>query len=320
MKTPKTILVTGPAGFIGSNFVQQFKAQFPRTKIIGIDDFSTGNKKALDKSITFYEGSICDSRLLQKIFKKHAPEYIFHFAALPRVSYSVAEPTKSSLANILGTVLLLEMAKDCHVKRVIISSSSSVYGKAKKMPTNEADNVPNPISPYALQKYTDELFAKMFSDIYGLDSVCLRYFNVFGPNQRGDAPYATVIGAWLEGLYFPKNKDLFIEGDGTQTRDFCYVDNVVQANIRAMQHSGKFNGDCINVAHGERTSLREVKHLIEKYTGRKLKLQKRKPRVGDIKHLQADISKARRILGYRLTVNFENGLKQTISWFKTLKK
>lgn len=316
---PKTILVTGPAGFIGSNFVRQFKAKFPRTKIIGIDDFSTGKKEVLDQSIIFYQGSICDGDLLKKIFKKHAPEYIFHFAALPRVSYSIAEPTKSSLANILGTVLLLEIAKDYHTKRVIISSSSSVYGKAKKLPTNEADNLPDPISPYALQKYTDERFAKMFSDIYSLDTVCLRYFNVFGPGQRGDAPYATVISAWLEGLYFPNNKELFIEGDGTQTRDFCYVDNVIQANIHAMQLNKKLNGECINIAHGKRTSLREVKHLIEKYTGRTLKLQKRKPRVGDIKHLQADISKAHHILGYQPTINFENGLKKTIEWFKSLK-
>ena len=320
MTSPKTILVTGPAGFIGSNFVQKFKSQFPRVKIIGIDDFSTGRRAALDKTITFYNGSIADRGLLIKIFEKHKPEYIFHFAALPRVSYSIAEPTKSSLVNILGTVLLLEMAKDYKTKRVIISSSSSVYGDAKKLPTSEIKNEPHPISPYALQKYTDELFAKMFSKIYGMDTVCLRYFNVFGPGQRGDAPYATVIGAWLEGLYFPNNKELFIEGDGSQSRDFCFVHNVVEANILAMKRSKKFNGDCFNIAGGRRVNLRTVKQLIEKYTNRKLHLEKRPARLGDIKHTEADINKARRLLGYQPKVNFKDGLKQTVSWFKTIKK
>lgn len=313
---PKTILVTGCAGFIGSNFVRDFKKQFPKINIVGIDDFSTGRRSALDKAIIFYEGSILDEKLLEKIFRTHKPEYVFHFAALPRVSYSLERPHKTTLVNITGTVALLEKAAKYKVKRFIFSSSSSVYGGAKKLPTKESENIPNPKSPYGLQKYACEPFCKMFGDLFGLDTVCLRYFNVFGPGQYGDSPYSTVISAWLESLYFPKKKKAFLEGDGTQSRDFCYVDNVVQANILAMKAKKNFNGEVFNVAHGERTIVNEVKRLIEKYTGKKLQLEKRPARAGDVRHTQADISKARKLLGYQPKIKFEEGLKKTIQWFE----
>lgn len=316
----KSILVTGSAGFIGSNFVKKFKAQFPKRKIIGIDDFSTGKRNALDKSITFYEGSICNEKLTQRIFKKHKPEYIFHFAALPRVSYSVENPAETTYVNIFGTVNLLEKCRDYGAKRFIFSSSSAVYGGAKKLPTKESQNSPNPISPYALQKYASEPFCKMFSDLYSLDTVCLRYFNVFGPGQYGNSPYSTVISAWLEGLYFPRKKKLFLEGDGKQSRDFCYVDNVVQANIKAMQARKNFGGEVFNVAHGERTNLLKVWKLIEKFTGKKLNIEKRPARIGDVRHTHADINKAKRWLGYSPTVNFKEGLKETVKWFERRKK
>jgi nucleoside-diphosphate-sugar epimerase len=321
----QSILVTGCAGFIGANFVRQFKQQFPDTQIIGIDDFSSGRRDALERSITFYEGSILDEQLLSKIFSTHKPEYVFHFAAMPRVSLSVDYPAETTAANILGTVMIFDQARKNGTKRVIFSSSSSVYGGADKMPTREDENPPNPQSPYALQKWTCEPFAQMFSKLYGLDTVCLRYFNVFGPGQYGDAPYSTVMSAWLEGLYFPvkadgsKAKRPFLEGDGTQSRDFCYVDNVVQANILAMQHAEPLKGEVFNVGHGERTSLIEVKKLIEEYTGQKLDLEMRAPRVGDVKHTQADISKASKILGYKPIVNFEDGLKKTVEWFNRRK-
>ncbi len=196
------------------------------------------------------------------------------------------------------------------------------------MPTREDENPPNPQSPYALQKYACEPFAQMFSKLYGLDTVCLRYFNVFGPGQYGDAPYSTVMSAWLEALYFPaqaktgkddKPKRAFLEGDGTQSRDFCYVDNVVSANILAMQQAEPLRGEVFNVGHGERTSLIEVKNLIEKYTGQKLDLEMRAPRVGDVKHTQADISKISGTLGYKPLINFEDGLKKTVEWFNQRK-
>ncbi len=316
--TPKIILVTGCAGFIGSNFVKQFKKQFPDTIIVGVDNLSTGRKDALDKDITFYKGSICTPLFLDKIFKKHKPEYVFHFAALPRVSYSIENPAETSFVNIYGTVLLLEKCRDNQVKRFIYSSSSSVYGGTKEMPTKETC-LPNPISPYALQKYAGEPFCKIFSNLYGVDTVCLRYFNVFGPGQYGNSPYSTVISAWLENIYFPTNKKAFLEGNGKQTRDFCYVDNVVQANIKAMIVTKKLCGKVFNIGNGEQTSLLKVKNMIEEYAGQQIKLDKRPPRLGDVLHTQADIYKAQKQLGYEPSVSFEEGLKLTIRWFESRK-
>lgn len=316
MTMSKTILVTGCAGFIGSNFVRQFKKKYQRSNIIGIDDFSSGRKDALESSVIFYEGSILDERLLEKIFSKHKPKYVFHFAALPRVSYSVEYPRQTSEVNIIGTVGLLEVSKNHGVKRFIYSSSSAVYGGAKKLPTKESENFPNPKSPYAVQKYVGEPFCKIFSELFSLDTVCLRYFNVFGPGQYGDSPYATVVSAWLESLYFPKKRKAFIEGDGTQSRDFCYVDNVVLANLCAMESRRTFGGDVVNIATGSQIRINEAKKMIEAYTGKRLDLEKRPARLGDVRHTCADISKAKKLLGYNPSVDFEEGLKKTVGWFK----
>lgn len=320
MQNPKTILVTGCAGFIGGNFVQHFKKEFPSTKIVGIDNFSTGRREVVDPKITFYEGSVLDATLLEKIFAKHKPEFVFHFAALPRVSYSTEHPTETSEANIIGTVALLESAAKHKTKRFIYSSSSAVYGGAKKLPTKESENLPNPQSPYAVQKYVGEPFCKMFSTLYGLDTVCLRYFNVFGPGQYGDSPYSTVVSAWLETLYFPGKNRPYLEGDGKQSRDFCYIDNVIQANILSMKSAKNFAGEAMNIAHGERTTINETKTMIEKFTGRKINLEKRPTRIGDVRHTHADISKARKMLGYKPKIKFEEGLKRTVEWFESRKK
>jgi len=266
--------------------------------------------------LVLYEGSILNEKLLDKIFSKHRPEYVFHFAALPRVSYSVEQPRRTSEVNIIGTIALLEAAKKHGVKRFIFSSSSSVYGGAKKLPTKESENYPDPKSPYASQKAAGELFCKNFSELFGLDTVCLRYFNVFGPGQYGGSPYSTVVSAWLEAAYFPGKKEAFIEGDGSQSRDFCYVDNVVQANILAMKSKKKFSGEAFNIAHGERITVNDIKKLIEKYIGKKLKLEKRPARKGDVLHTHADISKAKKWLGYNPKIKFEEGLKRTVAWFR----
>jgi len=270
------ILVTGCAGFIGSNFTKQFKQRFPKAEIVGFDNFETGRRDAVSKDIVFYEGSMTDEKFLEEIFKKHKPEYVFHFAYVPRVSYSVEFPFKTIQNNSCGTTLLLEKSKQHKVKRFIFSSSSSIYGGAKKLPTREKENFPDPKSPYALEKYCDELMCKIFSDLFGLDTVCLRYFNVFGPGQYGDSPYSTVVSAWLTALYDKKGRTPFLEGNGKQSRDFCYVDNVVEANILAMQSSKKFNGEAFNIAHGERTDLLKVKKLLEKYIEKKINLGKQK--------------------------------------------
>jgi nucleoside-diphosphate-sugar epimerase len=313
----KYILVTGCACFIGSNLVKTFKKRFPKVRIVGIDDFSTGRKDAVDKGIVFYKGSILDKKLLDKIFKKHKPEYVFHFAALPRVSFSVENPVLTSEVNILGTINLLDFSRKYKVKRFIYSSSSSVYGGAKVIPTKEKENFPDPKSPYAIQKYAGEPFCKIFSELYGLDTVCLRYFNVFGPGQYGDSPYSTVVSAWLESVYFPKSKKAFIEGDGNQSRDFCYIDNVVDANILCMLAKKNLGGVCINIAHGERTNLKEIKKLIERFTSRKINLEKRPSRVGDVRHTLGDIGLAKKLIGYKPKINFIEGLKKTVAWFET---
>lgn len=311
----QSILVTGCAGFIGSNFTKQFKDKYPDTEIIGVDDFSTGRKDAVGKEVKLYEGSILDRKFLDNIFDKYKCEYVFHFAALPRVSYSIQYPSETTLVNVDGTVVLLKASADAGVRRFMFSSSSSVYGGARILPTKESENNPDPKSPYAAQKYASEVFCKVYSHLSSMDTVCLRYFNVFGPGQYGDSAYATVISAWLESLYVPNNKKAFIEGDGSQSRDFCYVDNVVLANILAMQSSNRFSGNPVNVANGERTTLLEVKDLIEKYSGKKLDIEHRQPRVGDVAHTHANIALASSF-GYKPAISFDEGLRRTVEWFK----
>lgn len=312
----KHILVTGSAGFIGGNFVKVFKKKFPAAKIVGIDIVSSSGCEDF-----FYRGSICDDKLLDKIFRKHKPVYVFHFAAIPRVSYSVMKPADTTYINIYGTALLLEKARDYKVKRFIFSSSSSVYGGAKKLPTKEEENPPNPVSPYAAQKYAGEIYCKMFSSLYNLDTVSLRYFNVYGPGQYGDSPYSTVISAWLEAIFFPqKGKKPFLEGDGKQSRDFSYVNDVVEANIRAAFDDKNFSGEIFNIGGGNRIELLEVKRLMEEILGFPIKPDMRPPRLGDVRHTQADISKARDWFNYNPSVNFDEGLKKTIEWFSSRPK
>jgi nucleoside-diphosphate-sugar epimerase len=221
--------------------------------------------------------------------------------------------------NIYGTALLIEMARDHKVRRFIFSSSSSVYGGAKIMPTKESENPPKPISPYAIQKYTGEMLLKAASDLSHMETISLRYFNVYGPGQYGDSPYSTAVAAWLEGLYFPPTdpkRAPFLEGDGTQTRDLCYVENVVAANICAMKAAGPLYGETVNIAHGERTSLNEIHDFIEEYTGRTLNLERRPPRLGDVKDTHADITFARELIGYEPVVKFKEGLQRTVAWFE----
>jgi UDP-glucose 4-epimerase len=317
----KTILVTGCAGFIGSNFVSKFRQRYPDVLIVGIDDFSTGRKDAVDGTIKFYEGSIVDQKLVQTIFETHKPESVFHFAALPRVAFSAESPRLTTEVNIGGTVALLEAARDNKVKRFIYSSSSSIYGYATVLPTPETYPA-DPLSPYALQKYTGEVFCKLASQLYGLDTVSLRYHNVFGPGQYGDSPYSTVVAAWLESIYYPEIKKGFITGDGTQAKDMTYIDDIVEANILAMNYVDKFNGEAFNLAMSlpQPLSINEIAKRIEKVTGKKLVLEQRPPRPGDVLFSQADITKARKILGFNPENDFDKCLKKTVEWFESRKK
>jgi nucleoside-diphosphate-sugar epimerase len=213
-------------------------------------------------------------------------------------------------------VALLEASKNHGVKRFIYASSVAVYGDSKKIPLKESQTPVLHHSPHALQKYTCEQFCNIFSESFGLDTVCLRYFQIFGPGQYG---YSSVISTWLESMYFPKAKKAFIEGDGSQSRDFCYIDNVVNANILAMKSKNNFNGAAINIASGSKIKLNDIRTLIEKYTGRKLDLDVRPKRTGEAKDSCADINKAKELLGYAPKVEFEKGLKMTVAWFKERK-
>ena len=312
----RTILVTGCAGFIGGNFVREYSKQFPKDCVVGIDDLSAGRREVVPASVVFYEASITDMSTLKQIFAKHKPEYVFHFAALPRVSYSVEAPHHTSEINVLGTIALLELSHKYKVKRFIFSSSAAVYGNARKLPTHESAAPGDMQSPYATQKYTGELFCKQFATLYKLDTVCLRYFNVFGPGQYGDSAYSTVVSAWLEALYFPKKKKPFIEGTGNNTRDFVYVGDVVRANILAMQNPKPCNGEAFNIGSANKTRIKDVATFITKHSGRVLALDARPPRIGDVKHALADIGKARKVLKYTPQTSFEEGLKKTIEWFE----
>ena len=315
--TPKTIVVTGCAGFIASSFIEAFRTKYPEALIVGIDNFATGRKDRVHTGITFYEASICDESRMEEIFARHKPEYVFHFAALPRVAYSVEHPAQTTFVNSYGTALLLEKARDHGTKRFIYSSSSSVYGPTEQLPTSEAGSAPNPVSPYALQKYSGEPLLRMASDLYSIDAVSLRYFNVFGPWQYGDSAYSNVISAWLTGMYFPATKKAFIEGDGLQSKDYCYIDNVVLGNMLAMEHPEPLKGEVFNIANQEKTSLLDIKKLLEEYSGKVLELEQRPPRPGDVRFSLGDVSKAKRVLGYEVKVDFKEGVKKTITWFES---
>lgn len=314
-----TILVTGCAGFIGSNFSAEFHRQFPASTIVGLDDLSTGKPEAIDPSVVFYKGSITSAALVEKIFSKHKPEYVFHFAALPRVSYSIEHPRETSEVNIGGTITLLEASKKFGVKRFVFSSSSAIYGNIAKLPTKEYQEIYDPQSPYAVQKYSGELFCAQFSKLFGLDTVSLRYFNVYGPGQYGDSPYSTVIASWLEGAYFKRSRP-YLEGTGKQSRDFCYVADVVAANILAMQCKQKLSGMAVNIGSGKVVTIAEVKTAIERHLGAKLPLEKRPRRKGDVLATRADIGRAKKILGFTPRTNFEEGLRRTVEWFDGRKK
>ncbi len=311
---PKNILVTGAAGFIGSNFVRRFQADYPDCVVVALDDLSTGHREALPDQIVFYEGSILDTALLDKIFSRHSLDYVFHFAAMPMVAYSVAKPADTTQTNLVGTINLLTRARDYQIKRFIYSSSAAVYGRVAKLPISEDEVWPDPQSPYAIQKYAGEQFCRLFSRLWQLDTVSLRYFNAYGPGQDGHSAYATVIASWLESLFFPGSQPPYLEGDGQQTRDFCFVEDIVLANLLAMKANSKLGGEVCNIASGVGVKLLTIKESLEKLTGRSLNLELRPERLGDIKHSLADIAKAKRVLGYEPQIDLGAGLKATINW------
>lgn len=306
-------IVTGAAGFIGSHICKTLVEN--GHSILGIDDLSTGH---VNNCLPSRDGNFLLSKVENTIedMVKYEPDVIFHLAAIPRVSYSVEHPYETTKSNIMSMLAVLEAARKLKNTRVVYSSSSSIYGGADQLPTPES-YPPNPKSPYALQKWQCEEWAQLYAKLYGVDVCCLRYFNAFGTNCRYGGSYTTVIGAWMYSLFVDSTVVAFQEGDGTQTRDFCYIDNIVQANLLAAEYNGKFSGDAFNIGHGSKHSLLQVKDLLELISRHRLHLDVRPPRVGDVDYTLADISKAQKVLGYKPIDDFEGQMRIMAEWYKT---
>jgi len=330
-------LVTGGCGFIGSNLARQLVKDGWIVDVVDnlsggtLDSISDLNVRHLPggsflpqfyvslsemgqkrdaEEILFIPSDLSDTGVLSSIKNKNY-DIVFHQAAVPRVSFSVENPSETTFENITKTVALLEACTG-NVKRVVWASSSSVYGGANVLPTHEAERGKNlPKSPYAWQKFAIEDYAKLCADLYDLDIVCLRYFNVFGPGQLGESPYSTAVSAWCHGT--KNGTKLRSDGDGEQTRDLCYVDNVVQANILAAHSDMKFGGRCYNVACGDRISNNEIlDYFIKNYD---VDIKHAPERPGDVKHTQADISRIVKELGYSPDIRFWEGFEKTLEWW-----
>jgi UDP-glucose 4-epimerase len=302
-------LVTGGAGFIGSHLVDALLKRGDTVRVA--DNFSTGKRTNLPSTIDIVEGDLADDGVAARAVA--GCDYVLHQAAVPSVPRSVNDPVGTNRANVDATLQVLVAARDAGVKRVVFAGSSSEYGNSQVLPKRE-DMRPAPITPYALQKWTGEQYCSMFSSLYGLETVSIRYFNVFGPRQAPDSPYSGVISLFIKA--FLNGQAPVIHGDGRQTRDFTYVRNVVDGVLRAATAEG-VSGEYINVATGGRVSLLELARALQLITGSNLAPTLGPARDGDVKDSQADIFKARKMLGYEPTVPFEEGLRLTVDWFKS---
>ena len=308
---PKKYLVTGGAGFIGSNIVQRLVEEDEYVRVI--DNLSTGNLNNLTpviKYIDFIEGDIRDLSTLQNAMR--GIDYVLHQAALPSVPRSIESPTQSHENNMTGTLNALIAARDNRIKRFVFASSSSVYGDTPGLPKKE-EMPPSPLSPYALTKVAGEYYCRIFRSVYGLETISLRYFNVFGPHQNPESEYAAVIPRFIFELLL--NKAPVIYGDGEQTRDFTFINNVVSANILATR-ANKTEGDAVNIATGYRTSLNQLLDQLRDITTQDVLPEFTFARVGDVRHSVADISKAKQILDYEPEIDLKEGLRQTVEWFR----
>ncbi|MEZ9018109.1 NAD-dependent epimerase/dehydratase family protein [Vibrio lentus] len=322
--TPKTWLVTGVAGFIGSNLLETLLKL--NQKVVGLDNFATGHKRNLDEvkglvgvnqwaNFTFIEGDIHDYEACQDAVK--GVDYVLHQAALGSVPRSIADPITTNVANITGFLNMLTAAKQERVKSFTYAASSSTYGDHPALPKIE-ENIGNPLSPYAVTKYVNELYADVFSRTYGFKSIGLRYFNVFGARQDPNGAYAAVIPKWVAAMI--NNEDIFINGDGKTSRDFCYIENVVQINILAATAKEEFKNEVYNVALGDRTSLYELYNSIRSFLVDNGVQYEKEPiyrsfRGGDVRHSQADIKKAKQYLMYKPMFRLQEGLNETIKWY-----
>lgn len=305
-------LVTGGAGFIGSHLVHALVERGEKVRVL--DNFSTGrreNLEGLEGRIELIEGDLGDPAVLAKAVQ--GIDYIFHQAALPSVARSVEDPLASHAANATGTFNLLLAAKAAKVKRVVYASSSSVYGDSPVLPKEEGMR-PEPKSPYAASKLAGEGYCLAFWKAYGLETVSLRYFNVFGPRQDPSSPYAAVIPRFISAMLEGRPPVIF--GDGLQSRDFTFVENIIEANLLALT-AEEAVGEVINVALGERYTLLTLVECLNRILGSRLAPRFEGPRPGDVRHSQASIEKAERLLGYRPKVGFEEGLRRMVEWFQS---
>jgi nucleoside-diphosphate-sugar epimerase len=303
-------LVTGGAGFIGSNIVDELLRR--GHEVVVLDDLSTGKEENLAgvrSRLDLHVGSITDLGAVQSACRDI--DYVIHLAARTSVPKSVKDPLESNRVNIDGTLNVLVAARDAKVRRIVYAASSSAYGETPTLPKVETMQ-PEPISPYGVTKYVGELYASVFGRVYGLENACVRYFNVFGPRQDPTSQYSGVLSRFM--LAILEGQQPVIYGDGEQTRDFTYIENVVDETLRACE-AEKASGKVFNGGTGARISLNEVLKLLEKVTGRKIQAKYDPPRAGDIRDSQADISLARKVLGYEPRVHFEEGLTRTWKWY-----
>jgi UDP-glucose 4-epimerase len=316
----ETVLVTGGAGFIGSHLVERLLKEGCSVRVL--DNFSTGRHENLAAAreaagapaqrLVVFEGDLRHEEDVRGALS--GVSLVFHQAALGSVERSVQDPMLSHEVNATGTLRLLMAAKEAGVRRFLFAGSSSVYGENEALPKKE-DMPTLPLSPYAISKLDGETYCRVFARLYGLDTVTLRYFNVFGPRQNPRSQYAAVIPLFIDRML--KNEPPLVDGDGEQSRDFTYVDNVIEANILAARAPGeKVRGRLFNVACGTRHTLNDLVAILRRAFGTGIAAQHRSPRPGDVRHSQADISLAQACLGYTPVVSFEEGLKRTVDYYR----
>ncbi len=311
----ESVLVTGGAGFIGSNITEALLAK--RYRVVVIDDLSTGkmeNVLSLSNSdnLKFIKGSILESGLMRSIIKSENISLISHQAAISSVSKSIADPVKTMETNVAGTTNLFHIATEYGCKRIVFASSSSIYGDAPELPKRES-MAPCPKSPYAMSKAAKEMLGSVFSGLYGIEIVGLRYFNVYGRRQDPASEYAAVIPKFIAKAL--ENEPIPIEGDGGQTRDFIYIDDVVNANLKALTGE-HISSSVINVANGEQTSILDLAMTIIEITGSKSEILFKPPRIGDVRDSVGDIEHAKKHLGYRRKFDIKKGLAETVAWYR----
>ena len=304
-------LVTGGAGFIGSNIVEELLKRKDQVRVL--DNFSTGRRENLTDfmgRIELVEGDLRDFKMVKRAVE--GVDYVLHLGALASVPRSIRDPMTSNEVNVNGTINILLAAIGTSIKRIVYASSSSIYGDTPALPKVET-MPPNPRSPYAVSKLAGEYYCRVFHAMYGLETVALRYFNIFGPRQDPSSQYAAVIPLFIKAMLKGEKPTIF--GDGLQSRDFTFVANAVQANLLAA-NAPEAPGRVVNIACSERYSLNELIEKLNSILGTKIEPLHTEARIGDVKHSLADISQARRILGYKPLVDFEEGLSKTVDWYR----